>query len=233
MSTDIPLVVIGFFLTFTFIAGIYLVFSNEMYIAKNFGVSFNTIAGIPIDGILGIVFFVSFFYGSSSLSADQINLYKTISIISIPYLLLIICLQKISDQNEKKSDSSADRNLAWLLFSLQGRITRGTFWFFNLFWIFVGLGIQSINKGLPIKDWGAEFSKTPGEAITSIVWLFCFLGWPSLAILIKRLQDTNRSGWWVLVNFIPLGQIYIFLVCAFESGTKGSNQFGPDPSNEY
>lgn len=50
---------------------------------------------------------------------------------------------------------------------------------------------------------------------------------PGLAVSIRRLHDTDRSGWWLLVGFIPfLGALALlyFMIC---EGTRGNNQFGP------
>lgn len=52
---------------------------------------------------------------------------------------------------------------------------------------------------------------------------------PNLAVSIRRLHDTNRSGWFYLFNFIPFVGPFIFLVFCFMEGTRGPNQYGPDP----
>ncbi len=52
---------------------------------------------------------------------------------------------------------------------------------------------------------------------------------PNLAVTIRRLHDTDRSGWWALVAFVPfLGVIIILVLMALE-GTSGSNTYGEDP----
>jgi uncharacterized membrane protein YhaH (DUF805 family) len=51
---------------------------------------------------------------------------------------------------------------------------------------------------------------------------------PQLAIGIKRCHDRNRSGWFVLIAFIPLVQLWYFVEMGFLSGTRGDNRFGPD-----
>ena len=58
---------------------------------------------------------------------------------------------------------------------------------------------------------------------------------PSLAVTVRRLHDTNRSGWWVLITLIPYigGIILLILLCL--KGTEGDNRFGEDPleAEEY
>ena len=54
------------------------------------------------------------------------------------------------------------------------------------------------------------------------------LALPTIAVSIRRLHDTNRSGWWYLLTIIPLGIIVLYVFYCFK-GTKGPNKFGPDP----
>ncbi|MBL7646570.1 MAG: DUF805 domain-containing protein [Candidatus Hydrogenedentes bacterium] len=52
---------------------------------------------------------------------------------------------------------------------------------------------------------------------------------PTIAVGMRRLHDTDRSGWWLLIAFIPfLGGIVLLIFFCLE-GTKGDNQYGPDP----
>ena len=44
---------------------------------------------------------------------------------------------------------------------------------------------------------------------------------------VKRLHDTDRSGWWALMGFVPvIGWIYFIVVCGFFKGTVGENRYG-------
>ena len=52
---------------------------------------------------------------------------------------------------------------------------------------------------------------------------------PSLAVGIRRLHDTNKSGWLILLGAVPIVGGIILLVFMFSDGTRGPNQFGPDP----
>ncbi len=49
---------------------------------------------------------------------------------------------------------------------------------------------------------------------------------PSLAIAVRRLHDTDRSGWWLLIEFIPLVGWIILLVFLCQASTAGTNRFG-------
>jgi len=52
---------------------------------------------------------------------------------------------------------------------------------------------------------------------------------PSLAVSVRRLHDTNRSGWWMLVALIPLIGAIVLLVFAVQEGQASQNQYGPNP----
>lgn len=52
---------------------------------------------------------------------------------------------------------------------------------------------------------------------------------PNLAVAVRRLHDSNRSGWWILIGLVPfIGAIWL-LVLYLIDGTPGPNRFGPDP----
>lgn len=52
---------------------------------------------------------------------------------------------------------------------------------------------------------------------------------PSIAVAVRRLHDTERSGWWLLIGFVPLVGGIVLLVFMCLDGTSGANRFGPDP----
>ena len=51
---------------------------------------------------------------------------------------------------------------------------------------------------------------------------------PAVAVGVRRLHDTNKSGWMALISVIPLIGLYI-IVLLIADGTKGKNRFGPKP----
>lgn len=57
-----------------------------------------------------------------------------------------------------------------------------------------------------------------------ILWLI------SLSLSVRRWHDLNKSGWWLLINLIPiLGWIYSLVMLGFMPGDRGSNNYGPPP----
>jgi uncharacterized membrane protein YhaH (DUF805 family) len=52
---------------------------------------------------------------------------------------------------------------------------------------------------------------------------------PNLAVAVRRLHDTDRSGWWLLIALLPLIGLIVLIVFFCIRGTPGPNRFGPDP----
>jgi uncharacterized membrane protein YhaH (DUF805 family) len=55
---------------------------------------------------------------------------------------------------------------------------------------------------------------------------------PSIAVGVRRLHDTGRSGWWILIGLIPLVGFIVLIVFWASQPNPGPNQYGPPPPNE-
>ncbi|MGU5652093.1 MULTISPECIES: DUF805 domain-containing protein [Aeromonas] len=98
-----------------------------------------------------------------------------------------------------------------------GRARRTEYWMFVLCNVIVMLLLGMVDKLI-----GGD-----KELISSIYSLAVLL--PSLAVAARRLHDTDRSGWWLLLGLIPIiGTLVLiyFMVC---NGQQGPNRFGDDP----
>ena len=110
-----------------------------------------------------------------------------------------------------------------VLFSFEGRLCRKDYWLKG-FLIMFPIGI--LNN---ILAFGVDDEVVLGFSI--IIGLLSI--WPGLAILVKRLHDRDRSGWFILTLFIPIANIvfaiWIIIEVWFIRGTVGPNRFGKDP----
>ena len=105
-------------------------------------------------------------------------------------------------------------NIGWLLFSFQGRISRQPYWIFTGSVILLGL-LLFVVLG----------SGEAAEIIVTVITLL--LLWPSVAVQAKRWHDRDKSGWWILINFVPvIGPLWALIENGFLSGTVGTNRFG-------
>jgi uncharacterized membrane protein YhaH (DUF805 family) len=118
-----------------------------------------------------------------------------------------------------------------LLFSFQGRVNRAKFWLVNIVVVVVVTIIIDVLFG------GVAASGDPRAAIASVgivggiiaLVLYIVLFWISLAIAVKRCHDRNRSGWFILLSFVPILNIWYIIEVGFLRGTSGPNSYGPDP----
>lgn len=100
-----------------------------------------------------------------------------------------------------------------------GRAGRQEFWFFFLFNLIVVIVLGFIDKML-------------GSAgFLGLIYALAVL-LPNIGVSIRRLHDTNRSGWWLLLSFIPLIGAIVLLVFMALEGTPGANQYGEGPEGE-
>ena len=106
--------------------------------------------------------------------------------------------------------------------SFEGRISRQPFWIAVLVLWVVSIAVTIVA--------GALFGSQSIAALTIQVILGLAFLWPSLAVAVKRYHDRDKSGWWILILFIPIiGFIWYIIELGFLPGTPGPNRFGPDP----
>jgi uncharacterized membrane protein YhaH (DUF805 family) len=97
-----------------------------------------------------------------------------------------------------------------------GRARRKEYWMFFLFNILIAIAL-GILEGIV---------GSPG--ILGMIYALALL-LPGIGVTIRRLHDTDRSGWWILIGFVPVVGAIVLLVFMCLDGTSGANQFGPDP----
>lgn len=106
-------------------------------------------------------------------------------------------------------------------FGFEGRASRSEYWWFTLFVVLLGI-VTSIIDGIL----GTVTANGVG-LISSIASLALII--PSIAVAVRRLHDTDRSGWFYLLNFIPIIGWIVLIVFFVQQGTNGRNRFGDDP----
>ena len=106
--------------------------------------------------------------------------------------------------------------------TFRGRAPRSEYWWYQLFLILLYFVVGFLV--------GLTSSNENGAGIGGLIMLLTFLIFflPSLAVVIRRLHDINRTGWWTLITFIPFGSL-VLLYFSLCRGTDGSNDYGPDP----
>ena len=104
----------------------------------------------------------------------------------------------------------------------KGRARRKEYWWFLLVYILVSV-VLTVLDGII-----GQYDAQSGMGLLSGLFaLGTFL--PALAVAVRRLHDTDRSGWWVLITLVPLVGLLVFVFFMARSGTAGDNRFGTDP----
>ncbi len=100
--------------------------------------------------------------------------------------------------------------------TFSGRAQRSEYWYFVLFNVIISLVAGAIDAMI-------------GEAnIISTIYMLAVLI-PSLAVTVRRLHDTDRSGWWTLISLVPLVGFIVLIVFCAQDSDAGTNRFGPNP----
>ena len=97
-----------------------------------------------------------------------------------------------------------------------GRSRRSEYWMFFLFNFIIAIALSVVDYVL-------------GSAgIVGLLFALAILI-PSIAVGVRRLHDTDRSGWWLLVGFVPLIGAIVLIVFFVLDSTPGDNRFGANP----
>ena len=102
-----------------------------------------------------------------------------------------------------------------------GRARRKEIWMFVLFDLIIAIVLGIIDNVI-----GFAIGANIGVLLT-IYGLAVLV--PSIAVEVRRLHDTNRTGWWVLIGLVPLIGAIILLVFFTQDSQPGDNQHGPNP----
>lgn len=107
--------------------------------------------------------------------------------------------------------------------TFSGRARRSEYWYWVLFVFLVTLLALVLDSVLKIRI--AEGS--PYGWISVVVALALLI--PGIAVTVRRLHDTDRSGWWYLLSFLcGVGAIIVLVFCLID-GTPGPNKYGDSP----
>ena len=102
-----------------------------------------------------------------------------------------------------------------------GRAQRKEYWVFYLFNFLITLALSSVEVVLDIAP--------ESDRSVSVMLYFLAVLIPIIAVSVRRLHDTGRSGWWLLIGLIPLLGVLILLFFMIEDGEVGQNAYGLNP----
>lgn len=103
-----------------------------------------------------------------------------------------------------------------------GRAQRAEYWYFILFNLLVMIGLAIVDSTT------GSFSGDMGMGLLSGLYYLGVLV-PSVAVTVRRLHDTSRSGWWLLIGLVPFLGGLILLFFTVQDSQPGSNEYGLNP----
>lgn len=133
----------------------------------------------------------------------------------------------------------------WMLMPLRryadfsGRSRRKEYWMFALmnflFFMMIGIGFSiytSYTVSAALRHESPSMFGFMGVFISFAMIYVLIMLVPSIAVQVRRFHDQDKSGWFVLLNFVPyIGGIVVLVFMCLE-GTRGENRYGPDPKAE-
>jgi len=115
--------------------------------------------------------------------------------------------------------------------NFKGRARRKEYWMFTLVYVIILMGCTALDNMFGtvfMMDGGAL-----GEISMGYGWVYTICGLahflPALSLVVRRLHDVGKSGWFYLIILIPLIGIIWLLVLYCTEGQKQDNKWGPDP----
>jgi len=97
----------------------------------------------------------------------------------------------------------------------EGRASRAEYWWFELAQLLIIVAAVIIDQII-------------GTGFIYIIAVIALI-LPSIAVLIRRLHDTDRSGWWYWIQLLPLIGLIVILVFVLSASDEGENKYGPNP----
>jgi uncharacterized membrane protein YhaH (DUF805 family) len=106
--------------------------------------------------------------------------------------------------------------------TFSGRAQRAEYWYFLLFSTLIVIALSVID-GMT-----GSYNEDTGWGLLSGLYSLAVL-LPSIAVGARRLHDTSRTGWWLLIGLIPVIGTIVLIVFFVLDSTPGDNAYGPNP----
>lgn len=107
----------------------------------------------------------------------------------------------------------------------KGRARRKEYWFFTLISILISIALGFVD------GFAGTLDATTGVGMLGGLYSLVILI-PSLAVMVRRLHDTGRTGWWFFLLFIPLIGAIVLLIFLLQDSKPGENKYGDNPKQD-
>ena len=102
--------------------------------------------------------------------------------------------------------------------NFSGRARRREYWMFFLCNLLVAIACMAVDVGLVM---------TVGIGFLNLLYSLAVII-PGVAVTVRRLHDTGRSGWWILIALVPVVGLVLLVFMCLDS-QPGSNHYGENP----
>ena len=125
--------------------------------------------------------------------------------------------------------------IAQMLFSFDGRMRRRDFWLVTIGLIVVSwvltsiIGLVLVPPVMATPDYNGAYWMMWSRVSTSVWIVSLILLWPRLAVGVKRCHDRGKSGWWLLIGFVPVVGGLVLLYFMVQPSEPESNDYGAPP----
>ncbi|MGR5058653.1 DUF805 domain-containing protein [Vibrio rotiferianus] len=106
--------------------------------------------------------------------------------------------------------------------NFNGRARRQEYWYFTLVNVLVNLVMGIIDRVI------GSVTQMDNFGFFGVIYAL-FIMIPSIAVTVRRLHDSGRTGWWALIAFVPVIGILVLLYFLIQDSEEGSNQYGVSP----
>ena len=103
-----------------------------------------------------------------------------------------------------------------------GRARRKEYWFYVLWYLIISIGLAIVDNII------GTYSAKAGIGLLGGIYALALLI-PGISVTVRRLHDTGRPGWWLLIILIPLIGAIVLLVFMLLDSQPGDNEYGPSP----
>lgn len=111
--------------------------------------------------------------------------------------------------------------------NFKGRASRSEYWFSFLFILLANIVVGFVS---PILGLNVSLDEETTISVLSLGWLAAYIT-PWLAVTVRRLHDSNKSGWFFFVIFFPLVGVIVHIVFMLLKSTPGANKYGEPPAH--
>ena len=106
--------------------------------------------------------------------------------------------------------------------TFSGRARRKEYWMFFLISALISIVLTLLD--ILLGTYSVEYEAGLFSGLYSLLILI-----PSIAVVVRRLHDTDRSGWWILISLIPIIGVLVLFVFMCLDSQPGTNRFGVNP----